>query len=127
MKRNRYREDLINYTWKDFYKEALELFIKVKKKNMTEEQVCAGKALLDKIKKLKEYINNISNCTSIREIEFYGPDKNLDRIFQLRFNPYYFNYIFTNQDYIDFKVIKTLILSSLNEELERCKKERNLL
>lgn len=111
------REDLINYTWKDFYKEALELFIKVKKKNMTEEQVCAGKALLDKIKKLKEDINNISNSTSIREIEFYGPDKNLD----------HFNYIFTNQEYINFKVIKILILSSLNEELERCQKELNLL
>lgn len=115
--RNRYGEDLINYTWKNFYKEALKLFIKVKKKNMTEEQVYAGKALLDKIKKLKEYIDNISNSTSIREIEFYGPDKRLD----------HFNYIFTNQEYINFKVIKTLILSSLNEELERCQKELNLL
>lgn len=25
------REDLINYTWKDYYKESLELFIKIKK------------------------------------------------------------------------------------------------
>lgn len=106
------REDLINYTWKDFYKEALELYFKVKNKNMTEEQVCAGKILLDKIKKLKEYIDKISNSTSILEIEFYGPNG---------------HFILTNQNYIDFKVIKTLILSSLNEELERCQKELNCL
>lgn len=81
---------------------------------MTEEQICEGKILLDKIKKLKEYIDKISNSTSIREIEFYRPDN-------------HFNYTFTNQNYIDFKVIKTLILSSLNEELERCQKELNLL
>lgn len=111
------REDLINYTWKDFYKEALELYFKVKNKNMTEEQVREGKFLLDKIKELKEYIDIISDSTSIRQIEFCGPDKRLD----------HFNYIFTNQEYINFKVIKTLILSSLNEELERCQKELSSL
>lgn len=111
------REDLINYTWKDFYKEALELFIKVKNKDMTEEQVREGKFLLDKIKKLKEYIDIISDFTSIRQIEFCGPDKRLN----------HFNYIFANQEYIDFKVIKTLILASINEELERCQKEFNCL
>lgn len=84
---------------------------------MTEEQICEGKILLDKIKELKVYIDNISKSTEIREIEFFGPDKKFD----------HFNYMFTNQDYIDFKVIKTLVLTSLNEELERCQKELNLL
>lgn len=112
------REDLINYTWKDFYKEALELYFKVKNKDMTEEQVQKGKALLDKIKCLENDISEISKTTYIYNIEFRYKSNMFDTSCYLNFN---------KKDYIDSKAIKAILLSSLNKELERCQKELNCL
>lgn len=85
---------------------------------MTEEQVWKAKALVDKIKSLKYDIDIISQSESINKIEFHYKDNRSD----------VYNYFgFDKKEFINFEVFRTIILASLNKELERCQKELNLL
>lgn len=83
---------------------------------MTEKQLTEGKNLIDKINRLEKRIAVWNKSTGIHHLAISYPDER----YSCKEETYEDGYI---SDYIDFNVIKTLVLSNMNKRLNELKEQ----
>lgn len=83
---------------------------------MTEEQLKKGQNLIDKINRLEKRIAIWNKSTGIHYFTISYPDER----YSCQEETYEDGYV---SDYIDFDVIKTLVLSNMNKRLDELKEQ----